>query len=87
MMDLGETQPPVPKDQPFPDGPFREVASPFRVSVDGLPAEVTLKIGWPTLVNRYRVDFRIPKNVRPGPSFVAVTCGSVTGPSVRVEVR
>jgi hypothetical protein len=87
MMDLGETQPSVPKDQPFPDTPFLEVASPVHVNVDGLPAEVSLKIGWPNMVNRYRVDFQIPENVRPGAAVVAVTSGSATGPPIPVAVR
>ncbi len=56
MMDLGETQPPVPKAQPFPNAPFAEVASPLQVTVDGVPADVTRKFGWPNMVNRYRVQ-------------------------------
>ncbi len=82
MTDLGATQPPVPKDQPFPGSPFLEVASPVQVRVDGVPAEILLKIGWPNRVNQYRVDFRIPENVRSEPALVEVTAGGITGPPV-----
>ena len=85
MVDLGETQPPVPKGQPFPASPFLELTSPLQVRVDGTPAEILLKIGWPERVNVYRVDFRIPANVRSEQAIVEVTSGAITGPGVPVS--
>ena len=85
--DLGETIPPVPYDRPFPTDPFAEVASPVEVRVDGQPAEVLNKFGWPDRVNRYRVDFRIPENVRRGEPEVVITGRGYTGLPTRIPVR
>jgi hypothetical protein len=85
--DLGDTEPLAPHDKAFPQSPLLNVASPVQVSVDGKPAEVLLKVGWPQMVNRYRVDFRIPKEVRPGAPAVAVTCCGTTGPSIPIPVE
>jgi hypothetical protein len=85
--DLGDTQPPMPRGRPFPQSPLFDVAAPVQVRVDGKPAEVLLKIGWPQRVNRYRVDFRVPNEARPGTPAVEVTCGGVTGPEVRIPLE
>jgi dolichyl-phosphate-mannose-protein mannosyltransferase len=87
VTDLGETKPPVPKDQPFPMSPYLDVVSPLEVRIDGRPAEIILKIGWPEKINRYRVDFRIPPDVRTGSAEVVVTAGNVTGPPMPIAVR
>ena len=58
--DLGDTTPPVPDGKPFPSAPLLPVASAITVHVNGHPAEVALQIGWPEMVNTYRVDFRVP---------------------------
>jgi uncharacterized protein (TIGR03437 family) len=84
MVDLGDTKPPVSSNQPFPNSPLLEVASPVEVRVDGQPAEVLLKIGMPGEVNRYRVDFQLPKDVRPGAQLVEVTCRGLTGPPTQI---
>jgi hypothetical protein len=86
-LDLGDTLPPVPHDRPFPSTPYLDVASPVEVRVGGQPAEVLLKIGWPEMMNRYRVDFRIPGNVRRGMAAVEVTCRGATGPPTAIEVE
>lgn len=87
MADLGDTTTPLPHDKPFPSSPFLEVASPVEVRVDGQPAEVMQKIGWPEMVNRYRVDFRIPEKVRTGEPEVVVTRGGDTGLPTPIAVR
>lgn len=84
MTDLGATVPPQPPGQPFPDSPLLQVASPISITVDGRPADVVVKIGWPQAVNRYRVDFRMPQNIRPGNADVQVTCGGLTGPVTEI---
>ena len=86
MQDLVATKPPVPNGQPFPDNPYAEVASPLQVRVDGVPAEILLKIGWPNKTNVYRVDFRIPENARSGSVVVEVTCGEIVGPPMQLPI-
>jgi hypothetical protein len=88
VADLCGTQSPIPRDQPFPSGgAFLEAVSPVEVLVDGQPAEIVTKIGWPEKVNLYRVDFRIPGNVRSGQRAVQVTCRGATGPSAVIPVQ
>ncbi|HYL34566.1 MAG TPA: hypothetical protein VEV17_01490 [Bryobacteraceae bacterium] len=84
--DLGLTEPPVPAGQPFPVSPLAQVVSPIEVRVSGEPAQIHVKIGWPGLVNRYRVDFRIPKNIPAGTAAVVLRSGN-TGPATMIPVR
>jgi hypothetical protein len=86
-VDLGDTQPPIPSDRPFPAAPFLDVASPVEVRVGGQAAEVVSKFGWPEMVNRYRVDFRIPGSLRRGTAPVEVTCRGATGPPTPIFVE
>jgi hypothetical protein len=87
VADLGDTKPPVPRDRPFPARALLEVVSRVDVRVGAQPAEVLLKIGWPEQVNRYRVDFRLPGNVRPGTPAVEITCRAATGPATPIAVE
>ena len=86
-VDLGATSPAIPSGQAFPQDPLLHVASAIQVRVNGQPAEVALQIGWPHEVNEYRVDFRVPENIRPGDATVEVTADGVTGPPVTIAVR
>ena len=85
--DLGDTRPAVPHGQAFPKDPLLEVASPVQVHVARLPADVSLKIGWPEHVNRFRVDFRIPEDVPLGDADVVISTRDATGPGVSIPVR
>ena len=87
VQDLGDTNPKIPPGQPFPQDPLLNVVAPVGVRVGGRPAEVIRKISWPQQVNRYRVDFDIPKDVRPGEVNVEITASGVTGPAVAIPVR
>jgi len=84
--DLGATTPPVPDGKPFPSAPLLPVASAVGVRVNGRPAEVALQIGWPEMVNTYRVDFRVPEGTSPGTTRVEVTAGGTTGPAVPIPL-
>src|SRR5438132_14379105 len=57
---LGPTVPGIDPGQPFPTDALRQVNSPIAVTVNGQAAEVVNGIGWPGLVDTYRVDFRVP---------------------------
>ena len=87
VKDLGETRPSVPPGQPFPKDPLVDVVAPVSVRVGGQPVEVLRQIGWPQTVNRYRLDFRIPKNARPGEVGVEITASNVAGPAVTIPVE
>ena len=87
VKDLGDTRPSVPPGQPFPEDPLLNVAAPVSVIVGGQPVEVVRKIGWPEKVNRYRLDFRIPKDARPGEVGVEITASNVAGPAVMILVQ
>ncbi len=87
---LGPTVPPVDPGKPFPAWePGKEliVNSPVEVKVGGQAAEIRNAIGWPEQTNVYRVDFRVPEGVKPGPTGVGLTVAWVAGPEVRIQVR
>jgi hypothetical protein len=86
-IDLGPTAPPVPEGKPFPPGTLLPVSSPVEVRVDGRLTEVLDKVGWPEKVGTYRLDFVVPKPVKPGKSYVAITANRVAGPPVPILVR
>ena len=84
---LGATTPPVPEDKPFPPRPLLPVASAIMVRVNGRPAEVALQIGWPGMVDTYRVDFLVPQGISPGLAKMEPTAGGATGPAVRIPLQ
>jgi len=84
---LGATTPPVPDDRPFPPTPLLPVASAVMVRVNGHPAEVVVQVGWPEMVDTYRLDFRVPGGTRPRPASVEITAGGVTGPAVPIPLQ
>lgn len=85
--DLGETKPAVPPGQPFPQDPLLNVISPVSVRVGGQPVDVIRKMGWPELVNTFRIDFCIPNNARPGEIEIEITASGIKGPGVMIPVR
>ncbi len=84
--DLGDTNPPVALGQPFPRD-LLDVAAPVEVEIDGKPADVLRKIGWPETVNQYRVDFRIPPTAARGKRPLTIACRGVTGPPVDINIE
>jgi hypothetical protein len=86
-VDLGETTPAVPPGQPFPRDPLARLTAKVEVRVNGIPAELDIRFGWPAEINTYRVDFKVPDAVRPGMAKVEVTASGVTGPPSYIPVR
>jgi hypothetical protein len=87
---VGPTQPGVDPGQPFPPfpaNPLQPVNSPFAVTVNQKPAEVFNAIGWPGLVDTYRVDFQIPAGTSPGQASVQLSSAWIAGPPVNVPVQ
>ena len=83
---LGPTRPGIPFGQPFPQEPIHVVNSPVEVTVDGQPAPVINKVGWPGLVDTYRVDIQLPEKVS-GQARVRVTAAWIPGDEVRIPIR
>jgi uncharacterized protein (TIGR03437 family) len=87
---LGPTRPGVDPGQPFPaypGNPLAVVNSPVDVTVNGQSVEVINAIGWPGLVNTYRVDFRVPADAAAGSIGVQLSAAWITGSAVRVPVQ
>jgi uncharacterized protein (TIGR03437 family) len=84
---LGPTAPGVDPGQPFPAQPFVQVNSPVAVTVNGSSAEVINAIGWPGLVDTYRVDFRVPSGITTGMASIQIAAAWIVGPEVRVAVQ
>jgi len=85
---LGPTIPGVNPGKPFPSNPpFAAVNSPVDVTVNGQGAAVVNKLGWPGLVDTYRVDFRIPEGTAAGAAIVQLSAAWIVGPEVRIAVQ
>ena len=87
---LGPTRPGVDPGQPFPAYPANPLAvvnSPVEVTVNGVAVEAINAIGWPGLVNTYRVDFRVPVGTASGPIAVQLSAAWITGSAVHVPLQ
>jgi len=76
---LGPTRPGVTPGQPFPLDALQEVNSPIGVLVGGRAAEVVNKVGWPGLIDTYRVDVRLPEGTPSGLAIVELSAAWVPG--------
>ena len=84
---LGPTVPGVDPGQPFPTDSRVQVNSPVDVTVNGSPAEVTNAIGWPGLVDTYRIDFRVPGGTTAGTVPVKITAAWIAGPDALITIQ
>jgi uncharacterized protein (TIGR03437 family) len=87
---LGPTRPGVDPGQPFPPfpaNPLQVVNSPVDVTVNGQSASVINAIGWPGLVDAYRVDFVVPAGTASGTAAIQLTSAWITGPGVTIAVQ
>jgi hypothetical protein len=87
---LGPVKPNLDPGQPFPsyqEGKVHQVNSPVDITVNGEPAVVVNKIGWPTLNNVYRVDFMVPEGTAAGMASLGLRVAWINGPEVRIPVR
>ena len=84
---LGPTVPGIDPGQPFPLDATQEVNSPVEVSVNGKPAEVINKIGWPGLMDTYRIDFRVPDGTVAGQAGVQLTAAWIAGSSSNIAIK
>ncbi len=84
---LGPTRPGLTPGTSFPDSPAQEVNSPLEVTVNGKPADVMNKFGWPGTTDTYRVDMRVPDGTTPGMAALQVTAAFIPGREVRLPVQ
>ncbi len=84
---LGPTVPGVDPGQPFPADAILAVNSPVAVTVNGKDAEVVNAVGWPGLVDTYRVDVRVPAGMGAGTASVQLSAAWITGPAVRIAIQ
>jgi len=84
---LGPTVPGVDPGQPFPTDSLSQVNSPLDVAVNGRPAEVINSIGWPGLVDTYRIDFRAPGGTTAGMASIQITAAWISGAPVSIPVQ
>ena len=85
--DLGPTRPPRAPDQPFPADPLLPVAADIGAEIDGRSADVSLQIGWPEMINTYRVDVTVPKRTRSGEATIKLEADDIAGQPAKVPVR
>jgi hypothetical protein len=84
---LGPTRPGVDSGRPFPSDPIQQVNSPIAVLVNGQQAEVTTAIGWPGLVDTYRVDFRVPDGTTAGIAGIQLSAAWITAAPVSIPIQ
>lgn len=84
---LGPTVPGVDPGQPFPADVILPVNSPVAVKVNGQDAEVVNAVGWPGLVDTYRVDFRVPSGLAGGTASLHLSAAWIAGTAVRIAVQ
>jgi len=84
---LGPTHPEIAAGRPFPQEPLLAIGSRVAVKVNGRPAEVGTQIGWPRMIDTYRVDFRVPANLPRGMARVELSVRGVVAPAVELAVR
>jgi hypothetical protein len=84
---LGPTSPGVDPGQPFPASPAAVVNSPVDVTVNGKPAEVLGAVGYPSAVDGYQVNFRVPPDTAKGVAAVQVSAAWVASTAVNINVQ
>jgi uncharacterized protein (TIGR03437 family) len=84
---LGPTRPGIDPSQPFPLDAPQEVNSPVDVTVNGHAADVINKIGWPGMVDTYRLDFRVPDGIATGTAAIQLTAAWIAGSPVNIPIQ
>jgi len=84
---LGPTVPAIDPGLPFPTDKTQTVNSPVDVTVSGQSAELINKVGWPGMVDTYRVDFRVPDGTAPGTASIQLTAAWIPGRAVEIPIQ
>jgi len=84
---LGPTRAGVDFGKPFPANPLQTVNSPVEITVNGKPTDVTKAVGWPGLVDTYRVEFRMPDDSESGLASVQVSAAWIAGRPITIAIQ
>jgi uncharacterized protein (TIGR03437 family) len=84
---LGPTFPGIDPGQPFTADPLQVVSSPVDVLVGGATATVLYAGGFPSAINKYQVNFRLPDGVQPGTASIQLSAAWIAGSQVEIAVR
>jgi hypothetical protein len=84
---LGPTVSGVDAGQPFPSDVLQQVNSPVEVTMNGRAAKVVNSIGWPGLVDTYRVDFQVPDGTAPGMTAIQLSAAWFKGSPVSIPIQ
>jgi uncharacterized protein (TIGR03437 family) len=87
---LGPTRPGVDPGQPFPPypaNPLQVVNSPVDVTVNGQSVGTINAIGWPRLVDTYRVDFQVPAGTPSGMAAIQLSAAWIQGSAVSIPIQ
>ena len=87
---MGPTRPGVDPGQPFPPYPANQlqlINSPVAATVNGQSAAIINAIGWPSLVDTYRVDVRVPEGITTGTARIQLSAAWMVGPSVNIPIQ
>jgi uncharacterized protein (TIGR03437 family) len=84
---MGPTRPGVDPGQPFPNDKLQVANVTPQVLINGVSAETINGVGWPGLVDTYRVDFRMPAGVAAGNARVRLSSAFISGSEVTMAVQ
>jgi hypothetical protein len=83
---LGPTTPALDADQVFPSSPLASATSPVEVTVNGEPAVVINKVGFPGSTDVYRVDLQLPQGTTAGMVRLRIAAAWVPSPDITLPV-
>ncbi|MGH9628952.1 MAG: hypothetical protein ACRD7E_11560, partial [Bryobacteraceae bacterium] len=84
---LGPTRPGLGPGTLFPESPYQQVNSPLELTVNGRPAELVNKIGWPGTSESYRIDIRVPEGTATGTATLQITAAFIQGGQVNIPIQ
>jgi uncharacterized protein (TIGR03437 family) len=83
---LGPTRPGLNPGDLFPADTLQEVVSPVELTLNGQPAEILNKIGWPGSTD-YRVDVRVPAGLAMGTVSAQLSVAWISGSAVNIPIQ
>lgn len=83
----GPTKPVLEPDKVFAQEPLAQVTSCVEATVNGSPAEVSSRVGWPGARDVYRIDVTLPGGISPGTAMLVMSVAWVPGAEFSLPVR
>jgi hypothetical protein len=87
MTGLGPVKSGLKPGEPFPSDPVVEANSPVEAALQGKPAEVINKVGWPGMVGTFRVDVRVPQGISGGSAVLQMTVAYIMVAGVAIPLE